>query len=109
MIHAGGTVHAPGCPLTRAIAQFHVIGVDVIATAGWDGSGQVRECWAAAAGTDDSPWRDRRADDSDPGPGSDQAAHDNLENLPESFPARRTAPGPLQSPPAALIAPRTFF
>jgi hypothetical protein len=84
-----------GVPLMRVMAHLHVIGVDVIATVVWDGPGQVRNALAATAGTDDSPWRDKRADDSDPRPASDQAGHDNLENRLETFPARRTAPGPL--------------
>ncbi len=90
-----GRFMRPGAPLTRVMAQLHVIGVDVIDTAGWDGPGQVRNALAATAGTDDSPWRDKRADDSDPRSDSDQAGHDNLENLLETFPARRTAPVPL--------------
>jgi len=39
-----------GVPLTGVMAHLHVIGVDVIATAGWDGPGQVRNALAATAG-----------------------------------------------------------
>ena len=48
------------------MAQFPVIEVEMIATTGSDGPGQVRDALAATAGTDDSPGRDKRANDSDP-------------------------------------------
>jgi hypothetical protein len=79
----------PGVPLTRVMAHLHVIGVDVIATAGRDSPGQVRNALAATAGTDNSPWRDKRADDSDPRPDSDQAGQGNLENLLGNLPGSK--------------------
>ena len=78
-----------GVPLTGVMAHLHVIGVDVIATAGWDGPGQVRNALAATAGpmthlggTSELMTQIRRG-------------MATSKTFSKTFLARRTAPGPL--------------
>ena len=90
-----GRLMRPGVPLTRVMAHRHVIGVDVIATAGWDGPGQARNALAATAGTDDSPWRTSGLMTQIRDLTQIRRVTTTSKTFPETFPARRTALGPL--------------
>jgi hypothetical protein len=90
-----GRFMRPGVPLTRVMAHLHVIGVDVIATADWDGPGQVRDALAATAGAGDLPGGTSELMTQIRDLAQIRRGMTTSKTLPEAFLARRTAPGPL--------------